>query len=95
VLGVDGVDVGNVAAHLLHLTANPQHDQVYTLHAELEGQKLAGVFEQLLAGWTAQGHSFCTMGDYHATLDRASLPTYPVAWGEIPGRAGELILQPG
>jgi hypothetical protein len=52
------------------------------------------VFEQLLAGWSAQGHSFCTMGDYHATLDRATLPTYPVAWGEIPGRAGELILQP-
>ncbi len=95
VLGVGGVDEGNVAAHLLHLTSNPQHDQVYTLHAELEGQKLAGVFEQLLTGWAAQGHSFCTMGDYHATLDRASLPTYPVAWGEIPGRAGELILQPG
>jgi hypothetical protein len=35
------------------------------------------------------------MGDYHAALDRASLPTYPVTWGEIPGRAGELIVQPG
>jgi len=94
ILGVDGVDVTNVAAHLLGLTSKQAHDQVYTLHAELEGQKLAAVFEQLLAGWSAQGHSFCTMGDYHATLDHATLPTYPVAWGEIPGRAGELILQP-
>jgi undecaprenyl phosphate-alpha-L-ara4FN deformylase len=95
VLGVDGVDVGNVAAHLLEHTANNPHDQVFTLHAELEGQKLAPVFEQLLAGWRAQGHGFATMGDYHATLDRATLPTYPVAWGEIPGRAGDLIVQPG
>jgi undecaprenyl phosphate-alpha-L-ara4FN deformylase len=95
VLGVDGVDVGNVAGNLLQHTANNPHDQVFTLHAELEGQKLAPVFEQLLAGWRAQGHSFATMGDYHATLDRSTLPTYPVTWGEIPGRAGELIVQPG
>jgi len=95
VLGVDGVDVSNVAAHVLRHTMNNPHDQVFTLHAELEGQKLAPVFEQLLAGWRAQGHSFATMGDYHATLDRATLPSYPVTWGEIPGRAGELIVQPG
>jgi undecaprenyl phosphate-alpha-L-ara4FN deformylase len=95
VLGIDGVDVSNVAGHLLQHTANNPHDQVFTLHAELEGQKLAPVFEQLLAGWRAQGHSFATMGDYHATLDRSTLPTYPVTWGEITGRAGELIVQPG
>ena len=95
VLGVDGVDVSNVAGNLLQHTANNPHDQVFTLHAELEGQKLAPVFEQLLAGWRAQGHSFATMGDYHATLDRSTLPTYPVTWGEITGRAGELIVQPG
>ncbi|CAH2782352.1 MAG: 4-deoxy-4-formamido-L-arabinose-phosphoundecaprenol deformylase ArnD (EC [uncultured Caballeronia sp.] len=95
VLGVDGVDERNVAARLLQHTANNPHDQVFTLHAELEGQKLAPVFEQLLASWRAQGHSFATMGDCHAALDRATLPTYPVTWGEIPGRAGELIVQPG
>jgi peptidoglycan/xylan/chitin deacetylase (PgdA/CDA1 family) len=95
VLGVDGVDESNVAAHVLRHTADNPHDQVFTLHAELEGQKLAPVFEQLLAGWRAQGHTFATMGDYHAALDRASLPTYPVTWGEIPGRAGELIVQAG
>lgn len=94
VLGVDGVDTHNVAAHILQFTETNPHDQVFTLHAELEGQKLAPVFEQLLAGWRAQGHTFATMGDYHATLDRDSLPSYPVAWGEIPGRSGELIVQP-
>ncbi|KMY85600.1 Polymyxin resistance protein PmrJ, putative deacetylase [Candidatus Paraburkholderia calva] len=95
ILGIDGIDESNVAAHLLKHTADNPHDQVFTLHAELEGQKLAPVFEQLLAGWRAQGHTFATMGDYHATLDRSTLPTYHVTWGEIPGRAGELIVQPG
>jgi hypothetical protein len=34
------------------------------------------------------------MGDYHAALDRDLLPSYPVTWGAIPGRSGELIVQP-
>ncbi|MGV2291471.1 polysaccharide deacetylase family protein [Trinickia sp. YCB016] len=94
VLGIDGVDETNVAARILRQTENNPHDQVFTLHAELEGQKLAPVFEQLLAGWRAQGHTFATMGDYHAALDRDTLPSYPVVWGEIAGRSGELIVQP-
>ena len=93
-IGVDGLDETNVAARLLASTEHNPHDQVFTLHAELEGQKLAPVFEQLLAGWRAQGHTFATMGDYHAALDHESLPSYPVTWGEIPGRSGELIVQP-
>jgi peptidoglycan/xylan/chitin deacetylase (PgdA/CDA1 family) len=94
VLGVDGVDEHTVAQWMLRHTANNPHDQVFTLHAELEGQKLAPIFEQLLEGWRAQGHTFATMGDYYATLDRSTLPSYPVTWGEIPGRSGELIVQP-
>ena len=57
--------------------------------------RLAPAFAQLLDGWKAQGHRLVTMGEYHATLDRESLPTYPVTWGEIAGRAGDLIIQPG
>ncbi|MFC5428169.1 polysaccharide deacetylase family protein [Paraburkholderia denitrificans] len=94
VLGVDGIDENTVAAWMLKLTEHNPHDQVFTLHAELEGQKLAPVFEQLLAGWRAQGHTFATMGDYHAALDLESLPSYPVTWGEIEGRSGQLIVQP-
>ncbi|WJF88955.1 polysaccharide deacetylase family protein [Paraburkholderia bonniea] len=94
VLGTDGLDTSNVAAWLLKRTEHATQDQVFTLHAELEGQKLAPVFEQLLAGWQAQGHTFATMGQYHAALDRHALPSYPITWGEIPGRSGELIVQP-
>jgi hypothetical protein len=79
----------------LRLTECNPVDQVFTLHAELEGGKLAPVFEQLLAGWRAQGHELLAMADYHAALDLDSLPSYPVEWGEIPGRAGELIVQSG
>lgn len=93
-IGVDEIDATNVAARLLACTERNPHDQVFTLHAELEGQKLSPVFERLLAGWHAQGHTFATLGDYHATLDPTTLPSYPVTWGEIPGRSGELIVQP-
>jgi peptidoglycan/xylan/chitin deacetylase (PgdA/CDA1 family) len=94
VLGLDGIDETNAAARILEQTESNPHDQVFTLHAELEGQKLAPVFEQLLAGWRAQGHTFATMGSYHAALERDALPSYPVVWGEIAGRSGKLILQP-
>ena len=65
---------------------------MFTLHAELEGQKLAPIFDRLLSGWRAQGHVLGTMGDYHATLTHPMLPIHPFAWGEIPGRSGELIV---
>ena len=55
-IGRDGITEANVAAHLLELTREPAAaGHVFTLHAELEGMRLAPVFEQLLAGWKAQG----------------------------------------
>ena len=91
---IDGtvIDEGNIAAHLLKLTANPQRDHVYTLHAELEGQKLAPIFEQLLSGWKAQGYQLASRADYYEKIKASPLPEYPVQWGELPGRSGELII---
>jgi hypothetical protein len=65
---------------------------VYTLHAELEGQKLAPIFEQLLTGWKAQGYRLSSMANYYDKIKNAQLPEYPVTWGEVPGRSGELIV---
>jgi peptidoglycan/xylan/chitin deacetylase (PgdA/CDA1 family) len=81
----------NIAAHLLKLTAD-KRDHVYTLHAELEGQKLAPIFEQLLSGWKAQGYQLASMADYYEKIKQLPLPEYPVQWGEVPGRSGELIV---
>jgi undecaprenyl phosphate-alpha-L-ara4FN deformylase len=86
----------NIAAHLLGLTQGapgaPARDHVYTLHAELEGQKLAPIFEQLLAGWKAQGYQLASMADYYEKIKAVPLPEHPVSWGEVPGRSGELIV---
>jgi undecaprenyl phosphate-alpha-L-ara4FN deformylase len=90
---VDGVELTtqNIAAHLLKLTAD-RRDHVYTLHAELEGQKLAPIFEQLLSGWKAQGYQLASMADYYEKIKHDPLPAYPVQWGELPGRSGDLIV---
>jgi len=93
-IGTDGLTEDNVHTALLQLTAGPG-DHVFTLHTELEGGKLAPVFERLLAGWRAQGHELVSMAAWYRGLDRSGLPELPVTWGEIPGRSGELIVQPG
>lgn len=92
-LGLDGIDARGVARAILEKTAHAERDQVFTLHAELEGQKLAGVFAELLDGWRSQGHALISMADYYASLDPATLPRCPLAWGEVSGRSGELVVQ--
>lgn len=91
---IDGVTIStaNIAAHLLKLTAGASRDHVYTLHAELEGQKLSPIFEELLSGWKAQGYQLASMADYYQKVKDSPLPDYPVSWGELPGRSGELIV---
>jgi peptidoglycan/xylan/chitin deacetylase (PgdA/CDA1 family) len=91
---IDGVTLttANIAAHLLKLTAGAGRDHVYTLHAELEGQKLSPIFEQLLSGWKSQGYQLASMADYYQKVKDLPLPDYPVSWGEVPGRSGELIV---
>jgi undecaprenyl phosphate-alpha-L-ara4FN deformylase len=90
-IGQNGVGEENVARSLLALTER-NVDQVYTLHAELEGGLLAPAFETLLDGWQAQGHVLLTMACLHASLDPATLPVRPLTWGSLAGRSGELIL---
>jgi peptidoglycan/xylan/chitin deacetylase (PgdA/CDA1 family) len=92
-IGIDGLDASNVHAHLLGLTEGTAQDQVYTLHAELEGMKLMPVFERLLAGWKAQGHALVTVGQLAAGVDLDALPRHRLALGEVPGRSGLLSLQ--
>ena len=95
-IGVNGITVANVHEHLLDLTRHsPEHGHVYTLHAELEGQKLLPVFERLLAGWRMQGYRLCSLGELFATLDSARLPHHRIVHGEIAGRSGQLALQAG
>jgi peptidoglycan/xylan/chitin deacetylase (PgdA/CDA1 family) len=92
---IDGVVItpSNIAATLLALTAQPR-DHVFTLHAELEGQKLGPIFEQLLQGWRAQGYDLVSMGDYYRDVKDKDLSVFPVHWAQLPGRSGDMIVQP-
>ncbi|MDN4052858.1 polysaccharide deacetylase family protein [Massilia sp. YIM B02763] len=90
-IGGKVLDEDNIADHLLALTAD-RRDHVYTLHAELEGQKLAPIFDRLLSGWKAQGYRLAAMADYHEKIKDVPLPAYPLQWGQVPGRSGELIV---
>ncbi len=93
-IGLDGVTADSVDASLLALTAaSPGRHQVFTLHAELECMKLAGVFERLLAGWQAQGFELVSTRRLFESLAADRLPLHEVVMAEIPGRTGVLALQ--
>jgi len=92
-VGVDGLHEGNVHRHLLALTDEEEADQVYTLHAELEGMQLAPVLARLLAGWRAQGHSLVALRDQYAALEPDRLPHHRLVQGTVTGRSGTLALQ--
>jgi undecaprenyl phosphate-alpha-L-ara4FN deformylase len=93
-IGIDGISADNCHEALLEKTRQqPVQGHVYTLHAELEGMKLAPVFDRLLQGWTEQGYALSTLESIHGDLDLATLPRHEVVRGELPGRSGTLMLQ--
>jgi peptidoglycan/xylan/chitin deacetylase (PgdA/CDA1 family) len=80
--------------HLLRLTADAANrTHVYTLHAELEGQKLAPWFDRLLQGWRQQGYELVSLGALAASIDRKSVPARQVQYASIPGRSGTLAFE--
>lgn len=87
-IGFNGVTTDNAADHMLRLSAMPPPGgHVYTLRAELEGMKLAPVFEKLLIGWRAQGYVPVALRDLADDINVARLPRHCVIDGNIPGRA--------
>ncbi len=92
-VGLDGVTEENVAAHLLERTREPLAPQVYTLHAELEGMRLASAFEQLILGWKAQGWTLGPVRAIYDAVEPMALPRCIVDSGTIPGRSGTLLVQ--
>jgi peptidoglycan/xylan/chitin deacetylase (PgdA/CDA1 family) len=87
-------DLGGVdpVAHLLALTQEGG-DQVFTLHAELEGGACLGGFERLLGAWRARGFELTDLGSYARTLDPSRLPRCAIASGTVAGRSGTLAVQ--
>jgi peptidoglycan/xylan/chitin deacetylase (PgdA/CDA1 family) len=101
-IGLDGVTESSVHERLLQITGpsprpspkgeGEMGDHVFTLHAELEGMKLAPVFERLLEGWRSQGYqpvALRTLVAEHAS----GLPLHNVVDAPVPGRSGTLACQ--
>jgi peptidoglycan/xylan/chitin deacetylase (PgdA/CDA1 family) len=95
-LGVNEMDGDDAVNYLLQLTANNPNDQVFTLHAELEGQKLLPLFKKLVQGWLSQGHDCVDMKTLHSswvsTGQTRHLITLPLSYGTVPNRSGELMV---
>jgi len=92
-VGLDSVTEANVAAHLLERTRDLGVDQVFTLHAELEGMRLASQFEQLLLGWKAQGLSVGPVRSLYESVEPMALPRCSTGPGTVEGRTGTLLVQ--
>ncbi len=93
-IGLNGIDENNVVNHLLDMTRSvPASGHVYTLHAELEGMRLAPVLSGLMEGWKDQGYQLASLTEYFEWLPEKNLPRHEVHSGEIPGRSGTLMLQ--
>jgi peptidoglycan/xylan/chitin deacetylase (PgdA/CDA1 family) len=92
-IGTDGITEENVAAHLLARTREGSMPQVFTLHAELEGGRLAGVFDQLLTGWRAQGWHLVPTRALREAVEPMALPRCENALAPIDGRSGTVLTQ--
>ena len=62
-------------------------------HAELEGGRLISVFEQLLAGWKAQGWSLGPVRALYDDVEPLALPRCENLVGTVEGRSGTLLVQ--
>lgn len=78
--------------HLLGLTQDGAN-QVFTLHAELEGGAYLEGFERLLGAWRTRGFDLTDLGSYAKTLDLARLPRCEILSGTVEGRSGTLAVQ--
>jgi peptidoglycan/xylan/chitin deacetylase (PgdA/CDA1 family) len=92
-IGLDGVDETNVAAHLLERTREASSAHVFTLHAELEGMRLASAFEQLILGWKAQGWTLGPVRALYESVEPMALPRCVTGPGTVAGRTGTLLVQ--
>jgi undecaprenyl phosphate-alpha-L-ara4FN deformylase len=93
-IGVDAMDAQAAAAEILRRSRVGATDtQVFTLHAELEGQKLFPQFEFLLRAWREAGIGIQSLRDYYHRLDGTRIARHELVWSAVPGRSGVLATQ--
>ena len=85
---------GKIVAHYLSLLREDRVN-VFTLHAEIEGMGLRGLFQALLAACKRARVEFVRMDDYARALlaNRAAIPVREQVKAEIDGRSGTVAAQ--
>lgn len=105
-IGRRDVPPKNLLGHLLALIRQPpalaQENldwggnllHVFTAHAEIEGRRWLGLFEDLVAALLADGFRFVPLGQLAAEiLGEGDVPVCGVVDAELPGRAGKVACQ--
>jgi undecaprenyl phosphate-alpha-L-ara4FN deformylase len=91
-IGREDLDGSDPVEHLLALTGDGG-DQVFTLHAELEGGAYLAGFERLLRAWRERGFLLTDLASYAQGLEIERLPRCPIVTGTVEGRSGTLAVQ--
>lgn len=91
-IGREDLGGADPVQHLLSLTEGPQ-EQVFTLHAELEGAAYLTGFERLLREWRSRGRKLTDLATYVSSLDLQRLPRCRIETSTVPGRSGTLAVQ--
>ena len=91
-IGREDLEGADPVEHLLALT-EAGGDQVFTLHAELEGGAYLDGFERLLRAWRSRGFEITDLGTHARTLDVTRLPRCEIVSGTVEGRSGSLAVQ--
>jgi peptidoglycan/xylan/chitin deacetylase (PgdA/CDA1 family) len=93
-LAEPGCDRSNLAARLLERTADAAiATPVFAARAEVEDAGLRAIFDQLVAGWIAQGYALCPLREVIEADDPMALPRCEIAMGRFPGRPVPLLQQ--
>ncbi len=90
-LGLEGITPENINNR--YLAGIGPGLTVHTIHAELEGMSLSGVFIDLMQRLAAEGTRFVTLGQAAEAAVSSGPPRCRLSMTEIPGRAGLVAVQ--
>jgi undecaprenyl phosphate-alpha-L-ara4FN deformylase len=92
-LGREGTTPANYVSRLV-ARYRPGQEEVLTIHAETEGLAYRGLFQELLRRHREMGVTTRTVGELAAEA-RGRAQAGEVEYGEVPGRAGKVVLAAG
>lgn len=90
-LGVAGTTPENYVERLMS-RYRPDATEVLTVHAETEGLACRELFRELLGRHVVRGVEAVTVGQVAEARRASSAPARRVTLGEVPGRAGQVVV---